>query len=55
VANLRTGANGLPVLNSTTVFADADADSLRGGRGVDWYFLSSPDIALDRASGEQLN
>ena len=55
VANLRGGANGLPALNSTTVLTDADADSLRGGKGVDWFFSGSSDVLGDRTSTEQRN
>jgi Ca2+-binding RTX toxin-like protein len=53
VADLRTGA-GVPALTAASVFADPDADGLRGGRGVDWFFSNTPDAIQDRASGEQL-
>lgn len=59
VDNLRTG--GGPVLGGTalqvgvTVFQDDDADELRGGGGLDWFFTAPPDKLLDRTAAEELN
>lgn len=54
--NLRTGANGLPPLNATTVFADEDADTLTGGSGSDWFIATRPpDVLKDRSISEKIN
>lgn len=54
-ANLRTGNNGLPALNSSTVQGDLDADYLLGEGGVDWFFATLPgDFLKDRGSKEQV-
>jgi Ca2+-binding RTX toxin-like protein len=49
IDNLRlgTGLNGTVVLNTTTIFADADADKLTGGAGSDWFVF---DHVLDRVT-----
>jgi Ca2+-binding RTX toxin-like protein len=57
VSDLRTGAGGVPVLNSTTVFTDSSAtDTLRGQQGMDWFFANlARDVLVDRQIGEDLN
>ena len=55
LSNLRNGAAGLPALNAGSVFADADRNSLRGAKGIDWFFPGASDVITDKASAEQLN
>jgi Ca2+-binding RTX toxin-like protein len=56
VNNLRTGANGVPVLNASTVFNDNAVDRLAGGGSSDWFWANTPqDILTDRASSERVN
>jgi parallel beta-helix repeat protein/VCBS repeat-containing protein len=56
VTNLSTGVNGLPILNATTVFNDADRDTLRGGGTLDWFFAElGKDLLRDRATLERVN
>jgi hypothetical protein len=44
---LRTGANGLPALNASSVHSNGLANQLTGGGGLDSFFASSMDQALD--------
>lgn len=50
------GLNGSYFLNTSTVFDDAAIDDLRGGTGMDWFFVkqrgSTADKLEDRAKGE---
>lgn len=56
VAALQSGANGLPVLDSSTVLNDADTDSLAGGKRADWFFRTAgQDLVRDRTSGERVS
>jgi|GEM_PF-1158497 len=56
VQNLTTGAGGLPALNSSTVFDDAERDVLVGGASLDWFFAElGKDVLRDRHSSERLN
>jgi hypothetical protein len=52
VSALETGANGLPALNASTVHSNGLANQLTGGGGVDWFFASSMDQALDFTDGD---
>jgi Ca2+-binding RTX toxin-like protein len=49
------GANGVYVLNGTTVTDDAVIDTLWGDGGLDWFLFSPGDKLKDRAAGERLN
>jgi hypothetical protein len=52
---LRTGANGVPVLNASTVTFDGSANTLIGGAGTDWFLALIPgDIVQDRTISERL-
>jgi uncharacterized protein (TIGR03118 family) len=55
VANLRTGVGGLPRLDSTTVFDDGAVDTLRGNKGLDWFFAGPNDTLPDRHPAEEMN
>jgi uncharacterized protein (TIGR03118 family) len=55
VANLRSGAGGLPKLDSTTVFDDGAIDTLRGSQDLDWFFAGPNDRLPDRHPAEELN
>jgi uncharacterized protein (TIGR03118 family) len=55
VAALRTGANGLPKLDSTTVTDDGVRDILVGGPGLDWFFTGPQDRTPGKRSTEQVN
>jgi uncharacterized protein (TIGR03118 family) len=55
VANLRSGAGGLPKLDSTTVSDDGAVDTLRGNRGLDWFFAGPNDTLPDRQPTEEMN
>lgn len=50
------GLNGPYFLNTSTVFDDAAIDDLRGGTGMDWFFVKqrggTADKLEDRAKGE---
>ena len=46
--------NAVPSL-AAGVLADADADVLTGGAGIDWFFSDGADTLGDRAGNEQLN
>jgi parallel beta-helix repeat protein len=55
-SNLRTGANGLPALNASTVIDDGEADTLTGEGDTDWFFGTPPgDLLRDRGSKERIN
>ena len=55
IANLRSGAGGLPKLDSTTVFDDGAVDTLHGHQGIDWFFAGPNDRLPDRQPAEELN
>jgi uncharacterized protein (TIGR03118 family) len=55
IANLSSGAGGLPILDSTTVFDDGAVDTLRGNQDLDWFFAGSNDKLPDRQPAEQVN
>jgi Ca2+-binding RTX toxin-like protein len=56
LANLRTGAIGLPPLNANTVTADQEPDVLTGNAGADWFLGTlPPDVVKDKGSGERIN
>jgi uncharacterized protein (TIGR03118 family) len=55
VAAIRSGANGVPKLDSTTVHDDGVRDDLFGGPGLDWFFATGPDVLHDRLPNEQVN
>lgn len=51
-----TGLNGSNLLTTATVVDDTAIDDLRGGTGMDWFFIkprgTTKDIVEDRAKGE---
>jgi RTX calcium-binding nonapeptide repeat (4 copies) len=55
VANLRSGVGGLPKLDSTTVIDDGVVDTLRGNKGLDWFFAGPNDRLRDRQPTEEMN
>jgi hypothetical protein len=57
VNNLRngSGANGVFVLNSSTVSDDGLTDILWGDSGLDWFLFGLGDKLKYRAAGELLN
>lgn len=56
VAALRTGANGVPKLDATTLIDDGSVrDDLTGGDGLDWYIGELPDVLHGRKSNELIN
>jgi hypothetical protein len=55
VAQIRSGTNGVPKLDATTVFDDGVRDDLTGGNGLDWYIATLPDVLHGRTSAEQIN
>ena len=52
VARLRAGTGGVPKLDATTVFDDLLANSLKGGRGLDWFFQGDNDQLKGRSLDE---
>ena len=50
VANLQSGANGVPALNATTVHSNGRANQLSGGTGRDLFFASLASELIDRDS-----
>ena len=56
VAHLASGGglNGVLVLNDTTVFDDGTKDTLRGKKGLDWFFANEDDDKTDRDLDEIL-
>ncbi|MCI0360601.1 MAG: TIGR03118 family protein [Planctomycetaceae bacterium] len=55
IANLRSGAGGLPILDATTVPDDAARDVLHGGNSLDWYFAGDADLLPGKRATEQVN
>jgi len=56
VERLRTGAEGLPALNSSTVIDDSAVDRVLGQRDLDWFILGLlMDAASDREEAELVN
>ena len=55
VTAIRTGANGVPKLDATTVFDDGVRDDLNGGIGLDWFFAAPLDKVHGKSFGEQEN
>lgn len=55
VTAIRTGANGVPKLDATTVFDDGTRDDLFGGIGLDWFFAAPLDKVHGKGFGEQEN
>ena len=55
VARLRSGADGLPPLNETTVLDDAARDVLLGGLGTDWFFAGTGDLLPGKDAAEPVN
>jgi uncharacterized protein (TIGR03118 family) len=55
VAAIRSGANGVPKLDSTTVTDDGVRDDLFGGPGQDWFIGQLPDVLHGRQANEQIN
>jgi uncharacterized protein (TIGR03118 family) len=55
VANLRSGSGGVPKLDSTTVFDDGAPDTLRGNKGLDWFFAGPNDMLPDMQPTEEVN
>ncbi len=55
VAAIRSGANGVPKLDATTVTDDGVRDDLFGGPGLDWFFATGPDRIHDKIGPEQVN
>jgi hypothetical protein len=54
LTRLRTGANGVPALNASTVSFDGLANKLTGGYGRDWFVANrSHDLLTDRHPWEQ--
>ncbi|MCI0456185.1 MAG: TIGR03118 family protein [Gemmataceae bacterium] len=54
VMDLKAGT-GAPKLDSTTVLDDGARDVLFGGRGLDWFFATLPDVLIDRIAAEHIN
>lgn len=56
VAAIRSGANGVPKLDATTLVDDgAVRDDLTGGDGLDWYIGELPDVLHGRKPNELIN
>jgi hypothetical protein len=56
VDRLRSGADGLPALSSTTVIDDSAADRVLGQRDLDWFIIGMLfDMASDREEAELVN
>jgi hypothetical protein len=55
VLQLGIGLNGSTVLNYSKTIDDGSADTLRGGRGSDWFLIGLYDITPDHASNEEIN
>lgn len=55
VTAIRTGTNGVPKLDATTVFDDSVRDDLFGGFGLDWFFAAPLDRVHGKGFGEQEN
>jgi uncharacterized protein (TIGR03118 family) len=55
IEKLRSGAGGLPKLDSTTVLDDGAVDVVLGNRGLDWFLASATDELPDRAPTEEVN
>jgi Ca2+-binding RTX toxin-like protein len=54
VTAIRTGANGVPKLDATTVSDDGTRDDLFGGTGLDWFFATAPDRVHGKSAAEQV-
>ena len=54
VATIRSGTNGVPKLDSSTVLDDSVRDDLFGGPGVDWFLSTLPDVLHGRKANEQI-
>jgi uncharacterized protein (TIGR03118 family) len=54
VATLRTGTNGVPQLDGSTVHDDDAIDHFFGGADTDWFFGQLPDLLHDRRSNERI-
>jgi uncharacterized protein (TIGR03118 family) len=55
VTNLRTGAGGLPKLDSTTVLDNGAGDLLVGAADLDWFFASADDQLVGKRANEFVN
>jgi len=55
VTTIRTGAGGVPKLDSTTVIDDGIRDDLFGAAGLDWFFAGMFDRLHGRLASEQVN
>jgi hypothetical protein len=54
VNDLETGANGLPVLNASTVQSNGLANQLTGSANLDWFFASAADTVNNYIDGDVL-
>jgi hypothetical protein len=54
VANLMSGANGVPRLDATTVHSNGATNTLTGGTDLDLFFAALGDKVLKRAPGSIL-
>jgi hypothetical protein len=55
VTNLRSGAGGLPKLDSTTVLDNGAGDLLVGAADLDWFFASADDQLVGKRANEFVN
>jgi Ca2+-binding RTX toxin-like protein len=56
VNRLSTGADGLPVLATTTVLGDGDRDTLLDSPGLEWFFLEpNRDKLTNPTPGQQID
>jgi Ca2+-binding RTX toxin-like protein len=55
VTAIRTGTNGVPKLDATTVTDNGNKDVLYGGTGQDWFFATPPARIHHKTPDEQVN
>jgi uncharacterized protein (TIGR03118 family) len=55
IDKLRSGTDGLPKLDATTVLDDGARDILNGGFGLDWFLSAPNDLLRDKLPAEQVN
>jgi uncharacterized protein (TIGR03118 family) len=55
LSNLRTGADGVPILDASTVTDDGTLDIALGAAGQDWFFAATRDFLPGKTSGEETN
>jgi uncharacterized protein (TIGR03118 family) len=54
VTAIRSGTNGVPKLDSSTIIDDSVRDDLFGGPGIDWFLGTLPDVLHGRKANEQI-